>query len=122
MKKSTKAALYSGLLFPGAGLYFLKHYVRGSVFFIPALVTIVYILNGVTQVMAQFSEQAKSDPTTLLNSQSLFNDITTSLQTHMPLYNQAVTLFLLSWVISTVSSYFAGRKQEMQDSRPEITR
>lgn len=117
MKKSTKAALYSGLLFPGVGLYFLKYYLRGSVFFIPALLAMVYILKGVAAVSAEFSEQASRNPTAMLYSQTLVNDIMTSLQTHMPLYNQAVSLFMFSWAISTVSSYFAGKKQELQDNQ-----
>ena len=37
MDKSTKAALYSALLFPGWGQFYLKCYKRGLVFFLPVL-------------------------------------------------------------------------------------
>jgi len=120
MKKSSKAALYSAVIFPGAGLYLLKHYVRGSVFFIPALLAILYIMNGFRAVVNELSEKLKLDPYGLLDVTKLFRDITTSIDLHIPLYHQAISLFIVSWIISIVSSYFAGRKQEIDTSQTTV--
>ena len=121
MKKSTKAALYSALIFPGAGLYLLTHYVRGSVFFIPALLAILYIINGFRAVMSELSEKLKLDPYGLLDITRLLHDITASINLHIPLYHQAISLFIVSWIISTISSYFAGKKQETDANQTTIT-
>lgn len=49
MKVSSKAALLSGLVFPGIGHMVLKQYVRGSVLMISALVALSVIVTSVIQ-------------------------------------------------------------------------
>lgn len=49
MKKSIKAALLSGLVFPGVGHFALKQYGRGLVFFVPAMLGLIYIANNIVQ-------------------------------------------------------------------------
>jgi hypothetical protein len=44
MKRSSKAVLLSGLIFPGIGHMFLKHYQRGSVLMLLALVSFSIIV------------------------------------------------------------------------------
>lgn len=44
MRQSIKAALLSGLVFPGAGHASLKRYQRGLVFFTPAMVALLYLV------------------------------------------------------------------------------
>ena len=117
MKKSNKAALLSALVFPGVGLYFLKLYVRGSAFFIPALLALIYIIHGLGPVTQELSGKLQLNPYELLDSARLSKDITASLDRHIPLYHQATSLFLISWIISIISSYFAGRKQEIDESQ-----
>lgn len=46
MKKSVKAALYSGLLFPGTGHFSLDRYQRGMLFFTPAMLSIVFLVHN----------------------------------------------------------------------------
>ena len=46
MKKSVKAALLSGLVFPGVGQFSLKRYLRGLVFFVPAMLSLVFIVDS----------------------------------------------------------------------------
>lgn len=121
MKKSSKAALLSALVFPGVGLYLLKLYVRGSIFFIPALLAILYIIHGLGPVTNELSGKLQVNPYELLDSARLSKDIMASIDSHMPFYHQAVSLFIVSWIISIVSSYFAGRKQEIDDSQTTIS-
>jgi len=49
MKKSSKAALLSGLVFPGIGHMVLKQYLRGSVLILSALVALSVIVTRVFQ-------------------------------------------------------------------------
>ncbi len=49
MKKSSKAALLSGLVFPGIGHMVLKQYLRGSVLMLSALVALSVIVTSVIQ-------------------------------------------------------------------------
>lgn len=120
MKKSTKAALFSGLLFPGTGLYFLKLYVRGSIFFVPALLTIIYIGKGLSAVMDELSAKINANPNIASDLSGLSQSIQVSINNHIPLYDQAIWLFVFAWIISTISSYFAGKKQELADSQATI--
>ncbi|HWV16489.1 MAG TPA: hypothetical protein VN030_13735 [Cellvibrio sp.] len=120
MKKSTKAALYSALIFPGAGLYLLKHYVRGNVFLLPALAAILYVIYGITTVTRELSEKVAQNPNAFLDISKLSSDISASIAVHIPFYHQAISLFVLSWIISTISSYFAGKKQELDDTKAPV--
>ncbi len=44
MKNSVKAALFSALVFPGTGHFIIKRYLRGLVFFLPSLLSLLYLL------------------------------------------------------------------------------
>lgn len=44
MTRSTKAALLSGLIFPGVGHMFLKQYLRGSILMLSALIALSVIV------------------------------------------------------------------------------
>lgn len=117
MKISTKAALFSGLIFPGTGLYLLKHYIRGSIFFVPALLTMLYLGNGLVVVFKQLSRKLNANPSAAYDIARLVNDTYASLIAQLPLYEQAISLFAITWIMSTVSSYYAGKKQELADSQ-----
>ncbi len=45
MKKSVKAALFSALVFPGAGHFVLRRYARGMMFFLPATLAFLFVAN-----------------------------------------------------------------------------
>lgn len=116
MKKSTKAALFSAVIFPGAGLIFLKRYLRGSIFFIPALLAILYIIHGISDVMHEVIGNLKLHPSEATNIPHLTSTITASIDIHMPFYHQAISFFIASWLLSIGSSYFVGKKQEVDDA------
>lgn len=120
MKISTKAALFSGLVFPGTGLYLLKHYIRGSIFFVPALLMVLYIGNGLAAVYSELSTKLNANPQALPDIAKLTSDVQASLMAHLPHYHQAISLFVIAWIISTISSYFAGKKQELAASQTTI--
>ncbi|MES2822183.1 MAG: hypothetical protein V4732_01185 [Pseudomonadota bacterium] len=112
MKKSTKAALYSAFVFPGVGLYWLKQYARGSVFFIPALIAMLYIMNGLLLVSGEINAKAAIDPEIYLDFTFLVSAITSSIANNIPYLIQAKWFFIAAWLLSIASSYFVGLSQD----------
>jgi hypothetical protein len=49
MTRSTKAALLSGLVFPGVGHMVLKRFLRGSILMLSALTALLVIVTKVTK-------------------------------------------------------------------------
>ena len=61
MKQSTKAALLSGLAFPGLGqLIFLKRPKRGLAFLLPSLAATIWLMSGLWQATATLMDEALS--------------------------------------------------------------
>lgn len=50
MKRSVKAALLSGLVFPGLGQLVLRRPLRGAAFLLPMALAVVYLLRRVLQL------------------------------------------------------------------------
>ena len=112
MKKSSKAALLSGLIFPGIGHFFLKEYFRGSALVVLSLaalsvvVTSAYqhalaivdrVVSGDVSMEAGAIAQAVSDSTTVADSL---------------VENTAVIILLACWLAGIVDSYRLGAVQE----------
>ncbi len=115
MQKSTKAALYSAFIFPGAGLYWLKQYARGSVFFIPALIATLYIMNGLILVSGELNAKVETNPDAYLDFPFLVSAIRSSISNNIPYLNQAKWFFIAAWLLSIASSYFAGLNYEKKE-------
>lgn len=116
MKKSSKAALISGLIFPGIGHLFLKQYFRGSVLAVLSLaalsviVTTAYqhaqlvvdqILSGDVSMEADAIAQAVSDSTGAADSL---------------VDNAALVVLVACWLAGIIDSYRLGAVQE----KPEL--
>jgi len=112
MKKSSKAALLSGLIFPGTGHFFLKEYLRGSALVVlslaalsvvvtsayqHALVIVDRVVSGDVSMEAGAIAQAISDSTTAADSL---------------VENTAVFVLIVCWLAGIVDSYRLGATQE----------
>jgi hypothetical protein len=61
MKQSTKAALFSGALFPGLGqLMILKRPLRGLAFLLPAAAAVCWLMYGIWSATSMLMDQALS--------------------------------------------------------------
>lgn len=115
MKKSSKAALLSGLIFPGIGHIFLREYFRGSALVVLSLaalsvvVTIAYqhallivdrIISGDVSVEAGAIARAVSNSTTAADSL---------------VENAAVIVLVACWLAGIIDSYRLGAVQEKSD-------
>ena len=61
MKRSTKAALLSGLIFPGIGHMYLKRYVHGIILSVGAASAIYFIVSVVVTTELEVAEKIQSE-------------------------------------------------------------
>ncbi|WP_426161962.1 hypothetical protein [Pseudoduganella sp. R-34] len=108
MKQSTKAALISGLGFPGLGqMLVLKRTVRGLVFMLPALAVFGWLMYGVWKATAVLMDQALSGalpPDPILIAQRLTK------ASIMPGTSTAGWILLACWVASIVDALLTRDK------------
>ena len=112
MKKSTKAALLSALVFPGVGNFYLKRHISGAVIAGAALMalyalisnTVVRALEIVDKLQLGEIQPDMAVITALLSKQPA--------GTEALLIDFATIVLLLSWVIGIVDAYRLGRQKD----------
>jgi hypothetical protein len=115
MKPSTKAAIYSAFIFPGAGLWDLGQRGRAAVFGVPALIAMIYMMVGIWGIARKIADGLNNE---ILATGQINIDIGAILaQVHRalaesPNLENAQWIFVASWIISIFSSYAVGRLQE----------
>ncbi|MEC5163911.1 MULTISPECIES: hypothetical protein [unclassified Janthinobacterium] len=107
MKKSTRAALLSALVFPGTGQFLLGRAARGCLFLLPAAAAAAYIgaqvLERANAIVAQLDSGALPlDP--LLIAERL----SAAPGTEGPLMTLAVVVALLCWAGSIIDALLTG--------------
>ena len=107
MKKSIQAALYSTLIFPGAGLCWLKRYGLAASFMLPALAISAYVLRETLASAYRLSDQLV-DGSLPLELMALSRAVAQSAQQLTVQLSDAIGLFILCWVLSIAASYLAG--------------
>lgn len=126
MTKAGKAALFSAIIFPGAGLWWLKHYARAGIFIVSAVVALGYIVttlyNAIAPVYNKMLRDAEEgfivvDMTTLPSiATKLHHEVYQSLADHQSQLNAAQFIFIAGWLCSIVASYFVGKKMDLNNS------
>lgn len=111
MQKSVQAALYSALIFPGAGLYWLKRYWQAALFILPALAISIYVLRETLAIGYLLSEQI-ADGSLPLEVLPLTRAIAQSVQQLTLSLSAAIWLFILCWALSIALSYVAGNQSD----------
>jgi len=115
VKKSTKAVLLSGLVFPGLGHLYLKRWMAGILLSGVAAVATYYIGSVVMDtafVVAQKIESG-SAPTDINTIAALVAQQTSGTEQAT---NLAETVWLACWVIGIVGSWWQGRAQDKLDA------
>jgi hypothetical protein len=98
MKKSSKAALLSGLIFPGIGHIFLKEYLRGSALVVLSLAA----LSVVVTIAYQHA--------LLIVDRIISGDVSVE-----AVENAAVIVLVACWLAGIIDSYRLGAVQEKSD-------
>lgn len=112
MKKSSKAALLSGLIFPGIGHIVLKRYLRGLALMFFALAALSVVVNGIMQRALIIVDRINSGDirvdtgaiTEMVSNSTGGADIL--------LENIALVVLGICWLIGIIDSYRLGVAQE----------
>ncbi len=109
MKSPVKAALLSGLVFPGLGQIYLKRYMRGLTIIIPVILGLILII-GMATVGALESlkkiqaEGGNADMDTILNLATTYSAPNT-------VYAKIIFLFIACcWIFSVIDAYKIGKR------------
>ena len=108
MTRSTKAALLSGLVFPGAGHFYLRKYVRGILFASVAAVLIYLISVAAWDAAYDIMGQIQSGDVPA-DVESISEVLTNHAQGSEESMSVATTALLVLWVIGIVDAYREGR-------------
>ena len=125
MTKASKAALFSAIIFPGAGLWWLKHYVRAGIFIVSAIGSLGYIIttvyNSVAPIYNKMLRDAEEglivvDATNFSSTFiKLYQEMYQGMAAHQSELNAAQFIFIACWLCSIVSSYFVGKKMDLEN-------
>ena len=109
MKSAVKAALLSGLLFPGLGQMYLKRYTRGLSIIIVVVLGMILVI-GMATVGALDSlkkiqaEGGNADMDTILN-------LAATSSSHYAAYSNMILLFIaFCWLFSVIDAYRIGKR------------
>jgi TM2 domain-containing membrane protein YozV len=106
MKKSLKATLLSGLVFPGTGQLYLGQRRRGWALIFSVLLIVVYIVIHMTvqayrEIAAAAAQGLAIDLTALQKSVAASSDTVTT---------AGLALLILIWLAATIDAYMAGER------------
>jgi uncharacterized membrane protein HdeD (DUF308 family) len=112
MKRSSRAALLSGLILPGVGHIVLKQYVRGSVLILFSLIALSVIVTGISQRALTVVDRINSgdipvDASAIADMVSKSTSAADSLTE-----NLALLVLGVCWLIGIIDSYRIGVAQE----------
>lgn len=120
LSKAKRAAILSATIFPGAGLFFLRSYVRGCIFAVPALIIILMLFKNLFAVALQLNEEMAAEAARgnfALDISHMWSTLHGSLFAS-PYWDQGKWILLASWILSIISSYFAGQKIDQASTQP----
>lgn len=109
MRKSTKAVLFSVLVFPGTGHYMLRRWLRGLLFMLPALMAFGYYVGyEVDRAMVAVDQilSGELSPDAASIEQMLSEE---------PPVDKALLFFIAKWLIpacwilAAIDAYFLGK-------------
>lgn len=113
MKKSVKAALYSGLLFPGTGHFSLDRYRRGLLFFVPAFSSIVFLVhNALSQAYAIVGQIEQGNIPA--NHEAITSLISTAPGgAELMMLKLATWVWIICWFGALIDAYRLGKKADI---------
>ena len=115
MQKSTKAALYSALILPGAGLLWLKQYRSGLIYLGPSLIAATYYFRMSMEIAGQVSDKLV-DGSLPLDPAAVSDFIDKMMSQPGSYANEAKWVFIICWCVSVVASYLAGKKLDLPNA------
>lgn len=115
MKASVKAALFSGLVFPGIGHFVLREYRRGAALFGGALLGLAVLTAEAVKMALAIVQQIETG-TLSLDVQTLAELIAKAADAREMTADIAGWVLLLCWIVGIVDSYRIGNLRDRQKS------
>ena len=114
MNNSLKGAFLSGLVFPGLGQVFLKHYKRGVVLILVVSASLLVIIIKAVQQANAILEKIESEGGAI-NMSTISNAATKASTTSESLiFKFFLLLIIFCWIIGVVDAYRIGRKKDIE--------
>jgi TM2 domain-containing membrane protein YozV len=114
VKKSTKAALLSGLVFPGLGNLYLKRWLSGILLIGVAGYALYNIVTTVMRIALDISAKIQSGAVPS-ETEAVTLLVTRQLEAVEQLTNVASLTLMGCWIIGIVSAWWFGRSQDLKD-------
>lgn len=118
MKKSLKAALLSGLIFPGIGHLMLKQHLRGSVLMVSSLIALWAIVNVAYQRALAIVDRINSGDIPFDTGAIAEAVSDPGVSAGSLTENISLLVLLACWLIGIIDSYRLGIAQEKQAHDP----
>ena len=110
MSKSITGALWSGLVFPGAGHLYLKSYRRGISLIVVSAICLVIILANVAEQSMAVVAKIQADGGNIDPSRILEMASQGSASADTQSFNIAMIVFMVCWIIGVVDAYRLGKR------------
>ncbi len=110
MRKATKAALISAFVFPGAGHFFLKKYIMGTLLTTVTFASLYFMISATVEEVLQITDKIQNG-SVQLNATAITELVSKQTGTETQLINIASTVLIISWLIGIIDSYRLARKQ-----------
>lgn len=114
MKKSVKGALLSGIIFPGLGQLWQKHYLRGFALAAAVMASLAVIAMEAARQAYAILEKAEAEGGAVDMVAILSSASRASATPGDPKTSAALAVLLLCWGVGIVDAYLAGRKLDRQ--------
>ena len=111
MRYSTKAALLSGLVFPGLGHLYLKRYLRGALLAAGAAVLLYFIVSVAVNSAVDIAGKIEGGAVPL-NTESISEAVSKASRDNERSTDIASWILIVLWIIGIVDSYREGRARD----------
>jgi len=116
MSKSIKAALFSALVFPGAGHFYLKRYLAGLLLTGATFAAIYYMISSTVQRAFEISDKMLRSYAQLDTASFTLAASQNSVAADTLLLNIATAVITICWLIGIIDSYRSGRLADKNDN------
>lgn len=114
-KPSHRALFFSLAVFPGAGLWAIGEKTRALIFIVPCALACILMVGRIMSITQQITQRMVDEfiPLTAENFVSLFFDIRHQIYADS-IIREYLLFLAIAWLLSGLSSYFAGKKKELE--------